>query len=62
MRYEEETGHWLPGPIDWDEFRRVIQGNGPCNHERIQARRRAHEDGRWVREALTAYASRTRDA
>jgi ring-1,2-phenylacetyl-CoA epoxidase subunit PaaA len=58
MRFDEESGHWIPGPIDWDEFRRVIQGNGPANHQRMEARRRAHEDGRWVREALAAYAEK----
>jgi len=59
MRYDEESDHWIPGPIEWEEFRRVIQGQGPCNRERMQARRQAHEDGRWVREALAAYAART---
>jgi len=59
MRYDEESDHWIPGPIEWEEFRRVIQGQGPCNRERMQARRQAHVDGRWVREALAAYAART---
>ena len=58
LRYDEESGNWIHGPIDWDHFWRVIKGHGPCNHERMQARRQAHEDGRWVREALAAYASR----
>jgi ring-1,2-phenylacetyl-CoA epoxidase subunit PaaA len=44
------------GAIDWDEFRQVLAGNGPCNRERLQARRHAHEEGRWVREAALAYA------
>ncbi|MGE0582821.1 MAG: 1,2-phenylacetyl-CoA epoxidase subunit PaaA [Steroidobacteraceae bacterium] len=46
------------GTIDWSEFHEVLQGNGPCNHERIEARRRAHEDGRWVREAALAHADK----
>ena len=58
LRYDEASGNWLTGPIDWDEFRRVVSGNGPCNQERLAARRQAHDDGRWVREALEAYAAR----
>jgi len=58
LRFDEETGNWLIGPIDWDEFWRVVKGNGPCNAERLEARRQAHEDGRWVREALAAYAEK----
>ena len=56
LRYDEQTGNWLIGPIDWDEFWRVIRGHGPCNRERLQARRKAHEEGAWVREAVQAYA------
>ncbi|ACY48430.1 1,2-phenylacetyl-CoA epoxidase subunit PaaA [Rhodothermus marinus] len=56
LRYDEKTGNWLIGPIDWDEFWRVIRGHGPCNRERLQARRKAHEEGAWVREAVQAYA------
>jgi len=58
LRYDEETGNWLMGPIDWDEFWRVIKGDGPCNRERLETRRQAHEDGRWVREAMAAYAAK----
>lgn len=58
LRYAAESGNWLSGPIDWDEFWRVVRGDGPCNAERLAARRAAHEDGRWVREALAAYARR----
>ena len=58
MRYDEETGNWLHGPIDWDEFWQVVRGNGPCNKERISVRQDAHDEGRWVREALTAYAEK----
>jgi ring-1,2-phenylacetyl-CoA epoxidase subunit PaaA len=43
-------------PIDWDEFNAVLAGNGPCNAQRIQHRRQAHEDGAWVREAAAEYA------
>jgi len=58
MRYNVATGHWDTGPIDWDEFRRVLSGDGPCNRERLAARRRAHEQGAWVREAALAYAAK----
>lgn len=54
LRKNEETGQWEFGDPDWDEFWEVIKGNGPCNHERLQVRRKAEEDGRWVREALMA--------
>jgi ring-1,2-phenylacetyl-CoA epoxidase subunit PaaA len=56
LRYDEESGNWLIGAIDWGEFWRVVKGNGPMSKERLTARRKAHDDGRWVREALTAYA------
>lgn len=56
MHYDEETGNWVYGEIDWDEFWQVIKGNGPCNKERMAARQQAHNDGAWVREALAAYA------
>jgi len=58
MHYDEATKNWISGPIDWDEFFQVIKGNGPCNKERLAARRKAHEDGAWVREAALAYAEK----
>ncbi|MGC8477093.1 MAG: 1,2-phenylacetyl-CoA epoxidase subunit PaaA [Acetobacteraceae bacterium] len=51
-------GHWRHGPIDWEEFRRVLAGGGPCNAERLEARRRAHAEGAWVREAARAHAAK----
>ena len=59
--YDEEAGSWLHGKIDWDEFWQVIRGNGPMNAERLGARRKAHKDGQWVREALQAYAEKHGD-
>ena len=53
-----EDGHWVFGAIDWDEFRRVLSGDGPCNRERLAARRKAHADGAWVRQAADAYAAK----
>ena len=58
LHYDESTENWVIGPIDWDEFYQVIKGNGPCNRERIAARRAAHEEGAWVRAAATAYAEK----
>jgi len=58
LRYDEEVGNWCYGAIRWDEFWQVIQGKGPCNKERMEARIRAHEDGRWVREAVEAYTQK----
>ncbi|MGN6501710.1 MAG: 1,2-phenylacetyl-CoA epoxidase subunit PaaA [Pseudolysinimonas sp.] len=46
------------GPIDWSEFEAVLAGNGPCNAQRLQHRRQAHDDGAWVREAARAYAQK----
>jgi ring-1,2-phenylacetyl-CoA epoxidase subunit PaaA len=62
LRFDEATGHWRHGPIDWPEFKRVIAGQGPCNQERVAARRKAHEDGAWVREAALAHAAKQHKA
>jgi ring-1,2-phenylacetyl-CoA epoxidase subunit PaaA len=59
LKFNAETGHWEFGQINWDEFNAVINGNGPCNRERLRARRKAHEDGAWVRAAAAAYAERS---
>lgn len=56
--FDEATGHWTSGAIDWSEFKRVLAGQGPCNRERLAARRKAHEDGAWVREAAAAFAGK----
>jgi ring-1,2-phenylacetyl-CoA epoxidase subunit PaaA len=58
LRFDAATQHYEIGPIDWDEFQRVVKGHGPCNRERLETRRRAHEEGRWVREAASAYAAK----
>ena len=60
LKWNEERGHYDFGEIDWEEFFQVIAGNGPCNHERMSARIKAHEDGAWVREAALAYADKQR--
>ncbi|HEX4699798.1 MAG TPA: 1,2-phenylacetyl-CoA epoxidase subunit PaaA [Actinomycetes bacterium] len=56
--YDDESGHYRFGAIDWSEFFAVLKGNGPCNEERIEHRRRAHDEGAWVREAASAYAAK----
>jgi len=53
--WNEERGHYDSGPIDWDEFKRVINGGGPCNYQRIKHHKKAHQEGEWVREAVRAY-------
>ena len=58
LNWNEERGHYDFGPIDWDEFWNVVKGNGPCNRDRMKARREAHENGRWVREAAAAHAAK----
>lgn len=58
LKLNEETGHYEFGEIDWHEFNEVIAGRGPCNHERIEARRKAWENGKWVRDAAVVYAKK----
>ena len=58
LSLDPETGHYRFGSIDWDEFKRVIGGQGPCNDERIARRRAARDDNAWVTEAATAYAAK----
>jgi len=57
-----ETGHYDFAQPDWDEFFDVLRGNGPCNTERLEARNKAWDDGRWVREGLLAHAAKKRSA
>ncbi len=58
LRWNEERGHYDFGAIDWTEFNEVLKGNGPCNRERLAARRKAWEEGAWVREAAMAHAAK----
>ncbi|MFD9082322.1 1,2-phenylacetyl-CoA epoxidase subunit PaaA [Streptomyces erythrochromogenes] len=58
LKWNEERGHHDFGAIDWAEFWDVLKGNGPCNEQRIGQRRRAHEEGAWVRDAAAAYAQK----
>jgi ring-1,2-phenylacetyl-CoA epoxidase subunit PaaA len=59
LAWDESAQHYRFGPIDWHEFEQVLAGHGPCNRERLEARRRAHEAGRWVREAAAAWAAKS---
>lgn len=56
LKWNEERGHYDYGELDWNEFKSVISGHGPCNVQRMQRRRAAHSEGAWVREAAAEYA------
>ncbi len=58
LKWNEATGHYDFGAINWDEFWNVVKGNGPCNKERLEARKKAWEEGEWVREAALAYSKK----
>jgi ring-1,2-phenylacetyl-CoA epoxidase subunit PaaA len=58
LEFNQERGHYDFGEIDWEEFWAVVRGDGPANRQRMDARRSAHENGRWVREAALAYAEK----
>jgi len=58
LQWNEERKHYDFGSIDWEEFWQVVKGNGPCNKQRLEARRNAWEEGRWVREAAAAHAAK----
>ena len=58
LAFDEETGHWNVGPIDWDEFWATVKGNGRMNRERIAHKTKAWDDGEWVRQAAVAYAAK----
>lgn len=58
LKFNEETGNWDFGEINWDEFYEVLKGNGPCNKERLEARNQAYANGEWVREAARVYAEK----
>ncbi|MEL6635143.1 MAG: 1,2-phenylacetyl-CoA epoxidase subunit PaaA [Bacteroidota bacterium] len=60
LKWNEERGHYDFGAINWEEFWQVVKGNGPCNKERVEARRKAYAEGAWVREAAMAHAEKRR--
>lgn len=61
LKWNEVRGHYDFGAIDWNEFWQVVNGHGPCNKQRLDARRKAHEEGQWVRDAANAYAAKQQD-
>ncbi|MBE9376311.1 1,2-phenylacetyl-CoA epoxidase subunit A [Saccharopolyspora sp. HNM0983] len=58
LHWNAERGHYDFGEPDWSEFKQVVSGQGPCNEQRLARRRRAHEEGQWVRDAAAAYAAK----
>ena len=56
LRLNPETGHYEFSELDWSEFFEVLNGNGPCNKERLEARKKAWDDGKWVRDGMMAHA------
>jgi ring-1,2-phenylacetyl-CoA epoxidase subunit PaaA len=58
LRWNPARGHYDFGSVDWDEFKAVVAGHGPCNAQRVARRRAAHDDGAWVREAAAVYAAK----
>lgn len=58
IKWNEERGHYDFGKINWDEFWNVVKGNGPCNKQRLDARKKAWEEGQWVRDAALAHAEK----
>ncbi len=58
LKWNEERGHYDFGTINWDEFWNVVKGNGPCNKERLETRKKAWAKGEWVRDAALAYAEK----
>lgn len=60
LQWNESRGHYDFGEIDWEEFWQVVKGNGPCNKERLDARKEAWAKGEWVRDAALAYAEKQR--
>ncbi len=60
LKWNEERGHYDFGEIDWEEFWNVVKGNGPCNRERMAARKKAAAEGQWVKDAAIAYAEKQR--
>jgi ring-1,2-phenylacetyl-CoA epoxidase subunit PaaA len=58
LKWNAERNGYDFGEINWEEFWNVVKGNGPCNRDRIRNHVRAHEEGKWVREAATAYAAK----
>ena len=61
LKWNDKKEHYDFGEIDWNEFWNVVKGNGPCNKQRLDARRKAWEEGAWVREAAAAFAEKRKN-
>jgi ring-1,2-phenylacetyl-CoA epoxidase subunit PaaA len=61
LKWNEERGHYDYGTINWDEFWNVVKGHGPCNKQRLETRKKAWEEGAWVRDAASAYARKRKE-
>ncbi len=62
LKWDEETKHYRHGEINWEEFYSVVNGNGPCNRQRMQNHIKAHNEGEWVRKAAMAYAEKSKQS
>ena len=61
LRLNSKTGHYEFSEPDWTEFFEVLNGNGPCNTERLNARNKAWDDGKWVRDGMLEHARKKAD-
>ena len=61
LKWNADTNQYDFGEINWEEFWSVVKGNGPCNKLRVAARKKAHDDGAWVREAAMVYAEKRKE-
>jgi ring-1,2-phenylacetyl-CoA epoxidase subunit PaaA len=59
LKWNEERKHYDFGDLDWEEFWQVVHGHGPCNKQRLDARKKAWNEGAWVRDAAMAYAEKS---
>ena len=61
LKWNEATGRYDFGTINWEEFNNILRGNGPCNRQRLQTRKQAYDDGAWFRDGLQAHAEKRQD-
>ena len=61
LKWNEERGSYDSGAINWEEFWNVVKGNGPCNKQRLETRKKAWDEGKWVRDAAMANAQKRKE-
>lgn len=61
LKWNPNTRHYEFGEIDWDEFKKVLDGNGPCNKQRLSSIKKSYDDGEWVRQAAKTYSEKHKD-